>query len=491
MLVNLVLLALLAVSVVGAVVFVRRADGEGYARGRRDAELEAGAASAALRGRTEDLAQRLAAAEARLEKAEQAFRAQEKEKGSLEATAARVPVLQEEIAGLRQRAETLGRELAEAGSRNADLEASLRELRAREPQVREALQRELAQFLDEKGKNFSKQNTETIETILAPLRERLKDFEKKVEDTHKAGRDQHVALKTQIESLLGMNQRLSAEAQNLAVALKGENKASGNWGEIVLERVLEMSGLEKGREYDVQQAYTNEEGQHKLPDAVVHLPEQRQLIIDSKVSLVSYERYCSAASPELAAAELQGHIQSVRQHVRNLAEQRYQDLPGLRTPDFVFLFMPVEPAFILAVKEDATLFQQAFERNIVIVSPSTLLATLRTVANIWKQENRSRNAEEIARLAGGLYDKFVGFLEDLNAVGDGLAKAQDRFEEARKKLRSGKGNLVGSVERIRIQGAKAKKRIPAEWKDADADTEDDAEGGAEASPTLSLEEPRA
>ncbi len=470
----LILALLLVATVVLGILHARRE----HARGKRDAELEAAAATEALRGRAEDLARRLEAAEERLQKAEQVFRETQKEKGALQASAERVPVLEAEIAGLRERMEALQRELASAGSRNAELETSLRELRTREPQVREALQRELAQFLEEKGKNFSKQNTETLETILAPLRERLKEFEKKVEETHKEGRDQHTQLRTQIELLYKMNDSLGQEARNLAVALKGENKASGNWGEIVLERVLEMSGLEKGREYDVQQAYTSEEGQRKLPDAVVHLPEQRQLVIDSKVSLVAYERYCSAGDPETAASELQAHIQSVRQHVRNLSEQRYQDLPGLRTPDFVFLFMPVEPAFIVAVKEDQTLFQQAFERNIVIVSPSTLLATLRTVANIWKQEYRSRNAEEIARLGGALYDKFVGFLEDLDAVGDGLAKAQDRFEEARKKLRTGKGNLVGSIERLRIQGAKAKKRISPEWRDEEAVEDEAGEGSS-------------
>lgn len=473
-----VLVALLAAGMVWA---SRRAEAEGHARGRREAELEAAAATEVLRGRADDLAQRLASAEARLQNAEQVFRKEQEEKGGLQVVASRVPVLEGEVRALKARIEMQLVEIQNLSGRNAALDAQLQEIRAREPQVREALQRELAQFLQEKGQDFSRQNTETLETILNPLRERLKDFEKKVEDSHKEGRDRHVELKTQIEGLLGMNRQLSQEAQNLASALKGENKASGNWGEIVLERVLEMSGLERGREYEVQQGYTNEDGQRKLPDAVVHLPERRHLVIDSKVSLVAYDRYCSAGNPEDAAAELQAHIQSVRQHVRNLAEQRYQDLPGLRSPDFVFLFMPVEPAFILAVKEEPQLFQQAFERNIVIVSPSTLLATLRTVANIWKQEYRSRNAEEIARLGGALYDKFVGFLEDLNAVGDGLSKAQDRFEEARKKLRTGKGNLIGSVERLRIQGAKAKKQIPEGWQEADPDAGDD-DGDAPALP---------
>ncbi len=424
------------------------------AAGSREAELEA----APLRERAE-------AAETRLESARFELQEALREQSRLTQMSSRIPELEGEVRKLRERAESLGSELREFERSNAELKTELRETKAREPEVRAALQRELAQFLDKEGKGLARYNVESLENILGPLRTKLQDFEKKVEDTQKDGHARHVELKTQITGLLGMNQRLSEEAQNLTLALKGENKTSGNWGELVLERVLEWSGLEKGREYDVQQAFTNEEGRRKFPDVVVYLPEKRQLVVDAKVSLVAYERYCSAESPEVAAQELQVHINSVRQHIRNLSEQRYQDLPGLTTPDFVFLFMPLEPAFIVAVKRDESLFEEAFRRNIVIVSPTTLLATLRTVANIWKQEKRTRNAEEIARLAGNLYDKFVGFLDDLQGIGDSLEKAQGRYEEARKKLKDGKGNLVGSVERIRLQGARAKKRIPAAWRD--------------------------
>ncbi len=419
--------------------------------------------------------------------------------GALEATAQRVPVLEEEVGALRDRVEAVGRDLAAAERRNAGLESELREIRAREPEVREALRRELAQFLDEKGKSFSRQNTETLEAILVPLRERIRDFEKKVDDTSREGRDQHVQLKTQIEGLLGMNQRLSVEAQNLAQALKGENKKGGNWGELVLERVLESSGLEKGREYRVQPGYAGEEGLQR-PDVVIDLPDNRHLVVDSKLSLVAYERYCAAPDATTAEAALDAHIQSIRLHIDQLSAKRYQDLHALNSVDFVFLFMPVEPAFIEASKRDPDLFQAAFARNIVIVSPSTLLATLRTVASIWKQEHQNRNVREIARQATALYDKFVGFLGDLDKVGKALGTAQETFADAKAKLATGRGNLVARVEAIRRLGAKSGKTIPASWREAsagtdadtDADADADEEPGARADdpPPLSFDGPR-
>jgi DNA recombination protein RmuC len=471
MILNLILVGLVVVTAVAG----WRMSTLAYARGRREAELEA----APLKERADDLSARLAAAETRVENAEKTFRELQGQKGAFEATANRVPLLENEIAELRMRLEALNRELAEAGNRNAGLEASLHEIKAREPEMKALLEG----FLREKGENLAKHNTAELKKILDPLNLQIQEFKGQIQATEKDGNTRHGELREQITNLLGMNRQLSLEAQNLTTALKGENKKGGNWGEIILERVLEMSGLEKGREYEVQQAYANEEGRRKLPDAVIHLPEKRQLIIDSKLSLVAYDRYCSAETPDSAATELLAHVASVRQHVRNLADQRYQDLPGLRTPDFVFLFMPIEPAFIVAVKQDSMLFQEAFDRNIIIVSPSTLLATLRTVANIWKQEYRHKHVLDIADQAGALYDKFVGFLDDLKGVGDNLTKAQDNFTEARKKLKDGTGNLVGRVEKLRKLGAKAKKAIPGSWLEDDESTEE--------SPTLSLDEPAA
>ncbi len=459
---ELILSLLLVAAVASGFLFSRRE----FARGKREAELEA----APLSGRTQDLAARLEAAEARLAKAEEVFRESQKEKGVLEAKAERLLKAEEELASLREKLVASERDLSGTRSRLKQIEESL-------PQTMQAMRLEFAEIsgklLKEKGEDFAKQSKEGLDGLLNPLRDQIKEFREKVEKVQNDGSVQHGELKEQLKNLLGMNARLSTDAQNLAAALKGENKASGNWGELVLERVLEMSGLQRGREYELQEGYRNDEGKLKLPDAVIKLPEERQLVIDSKVSLVAYDRYCSAETPEAAVTELAAHVGSVRQHVKKLADQRYQDLPGMRSPDFVFLFMPVEPAFIVAVKEDSTLFQEAFERNIIIVSPSTLLATLRTVANIWKQEYRHRNVHKIAIEAGLLHDKFVGFLESLSGIGDGLSKAQRHLDEARGRIKDGSGNLLGKFDKIKQLGAAAKKKIPASWREDAGETDAD------------------
>jgi DNA recombination protein RmuC len=473
---NLIWIGLIAVTALFGWLAANRASKAAFARGRREAELEA----APLRERSVGAESRLKETIQKLEDAQTQISGLSRDKAVLENKAVQLEKTESELASLREKADSDGRLLSAA-------QAELKQIRESQPKAFETMRLEFSniaeQLLKEKGADFTKQNQTNLENILNPLRDRIKEFKDQVADTQKDGLAQHIQLKAQIEGLLGMNKQLSVEAQNLTTALKGENKTSGNWGEIVLERVLEMSGLEKGREYEVQQAYTNDEGKRKLPDAIVHLPEQRNLVVDSKLSLVAYERYCSAESPEIASVELQAHIASVRQHVRNLADQRYQDLPGLRTPDFVFLFMPVEPAFIVAVKQDSSLFQEAFDRNIIIVSPSTLLATLRTVANIWKQEYRHRNVDAIAKQAGDLYDKFVGFLESLEGVGDGLTKAQKNFDEAKNRLKDGAGNLIGRVEKLKVMGAKTKKQIPPMWRDGVEDLADEG-------PSLSLDEPR-
>jgi DNA recombination protein RmuC len=473
MILNLILVGLVVVTAVAG----WRMSVLAHARGRREAELEA----APLKERAEDLSARLAAAESRVENAEKTFRELQGQKGTFEATAGRVPFLESEIEKLRTRMEALNHELAQAGKLNAELETSLRELREREPQMKELL----AGFLQEKGESLTKHNSETLKAVLEPLNARIQEFKAQVETTHKEGRDQHVQLKTQIEGLLGMNQRLSAEANSLTQALKGENKKGGDWGELILERVLESSGLEKGREYRIQPSYAGEDGTQR-PDVVIDLPDNRHLVVDSKLSLIAYKRYCDATDAALAEVELDAHVQSVRLHIEQLSAKKYQDIHALNSVDFVFLFMPVEPAFIEASKREPSLFETAFARNIVIVSPSTLLATLRTVASIWKQEHQNRNVREIARQATALYDKFVGFLGDLEKVGKSLAAAQESFGDARAKLSSGKGNLVSRVESIRKLGAKSGKIIPASWKDANGDDESNGE-----MPSLSLDEPSA
>jgi len=487
---NILLLALLVAAVVAAGVLSRRAAGAAFARGRREAELEQGQASAALAARAEDLETRLKAAEARVDNAAKTFREMEKEKGALESTAARVPVLETEIKTLRDRVETLGRDLAEAGKNSAGLKASLDEIRAREPELKEAL----ASFLQDKGQSLTKHNAEALKAILDPLQTRIQEFEKKVEEADRSGLSRHAEFKAQLELLSKMNDSLGAEARSLTTALKGENKTGGNWGELVLERVLESSGLGKDREYRIQPSYPGEEGRQQ-PDVVIDLPDNRHLVVDSKLSLVAYERYCAAESDEAAEQALDAHVQSIRQHVEQLSGKKYHQIHELNSVDFVFLFMPVEPAFIEAAKRDASLFQTAFSKNIVIVSPSTMLATLRTVASIWRQEKQNRNVREIARQAGALYAKFAGFLGDLDKIEKSLGAAQESFSAARAKLSTGKGNLVISVEKLKALGAKVDKAsIPSSWLEEAASAEalpsPDSPDADEDSPTLTLDEPR-
>jgi DNA recombination protein RmuC len=450
-----------------------------FARGKRESELEA----APLRERAADLQARLAAAETRVENAQQTFREMQSQKGALEATAserkARLAELEEELRGLRARLDALAREHQELGNRSAGFEAALKEIRARDPEMKEAL----AAFLQEKGQSLTKHNAETLKALLDPLQARLQEFEKKVEDADKSGLSRHVEFKAHLEQLAKMNDSLGQEARNLTVALKGENKKGGNWGEVVLERVLESSGLEKGREYRVQPSYNDGTGAQQ-PDVVIDLPDNRHLVIDSKVSLLAYERYCSAETPEIAEAEMKAHLQSIRSHIDGLSGKRYHEIHALNSVDFVFLFLPVEPAFIEASKRDPALFQSAFAKNIILVSPSTLLATLRTVDSIWKQENQNRHVREIARQAGALYDKFVGFLADLDKIGRSLAATQESFNEARSKLSGGKGNLVSRVQNLQKFGVKSSKEIPMTWRGDDEELPDMPEHTSETLPLL-------
>ena len=315
------------------------------------------------------------------------------------------------------------------------------------------------EIFEEKGKKFADQNKINLGEILNPLKEKISDFEKKVELSNKESIDRNSALREQITNLKELNQQITKEANNLTKALKGDSKAQGNWGEYILESILEKSGLEKGREYFVQESITTEEGKRLQPDVVIKLPDNKNLIIDSKVSLVAYERFMSAEDESDRASHLKQHILSLRQHIKGLSEKNYQNLYGVGSLDFILLFVPIEPAFGASVRYDVEIFNDAFEKNIVIVSPSTLIATLRTIASIWKQEFQNRNTVEIARQATALYEKFRGFTEDLIEIGNQLKKTQSSYEGAMNKLSTGKGNLVGSVEKIRILGIKPSKNI--------------------------------
>lgn len=315
-------------------------------------------------------------------------------------------------------------------------------------------------ILDEKSSKFTEQNKENIKNILSPLQEKIKGFEDKVEKTHKESIDYHSALRQQIIGLKELNQQMSKETINLTKALKGDNKIQGNWGELVLERVLEKSGLEKDREYFVQQSFTNDEGKRVLPDVVIHLPDNKKMIVDSKVSLVAYEQYMNEEDETLKERFLKEHVASLKRHVDQLSDKKYEDIYKIESPDFVLLFIPIEPAFAVALNSDTYLYNKAFEKNIVIVTPSTLLATLRTIDTMWNNEKQQKNALEIARQAGALYDKFQGLLGDLIGIGKRIDESKKEYANAMNKLVEGRGNIITSVEKLKKMGAKAKKSLP-------------------------------
>lgn len=316
------------------------------------------------------------------------------------------------------------------------------------------------EILEEKTKKFTEQNKSSLSNLLGPLKERITDFEKKVDQSNKESIDRNAALRQQINGLKELNLKMTTDAENLTKALKGESKTMGNWGEFILESILEKSGLVKGREYEIQESVRSEEGSQMRPDIVVKLPEKKNIIIDSKVSLVDYERYVNTDDKEKEEHYLKMHVASLRRHIKSLSAKNYQSLYDIAGLDFVLLFMPVEPAFSLAIQAEEKLFMDAYEMNIIIVSPSTLIATLRTIASIWRQEYQNRNAQEIARQGGALYDKFVGFLNDLVEIGKKLDDTQKAYKASMNKLSDGKGNLIKKVQDIKELGASTSKNLP-------------------------------
>ena len=374
-----------------------------------------------------------------------------------------VSKLETEREDVRREKEFLNTELTRKNTEyeNLQLQNQKRdeELEQRQAQLRKDFELLATKILDEKSEKFTLQNKENIKNILNPLHEKIQVFEKKVEDSQKESISMHSALKEQLLGLKDLNQQMTKEATNLTKALKGDSKMQGNWGELVLERVLEKSGLEKNREYFVQQNFNLPDGTRVLPDVVLHLPANKKMIIDSKVSLTDYERYVNAED-EQRDFHLKAHINSIKKHVDQLSEKNYQDLYDIESPDFVLLFIPIEPAFAIAINEDSSLYNKAFEQNIVIVTPATLLATLRTVDTMWNNEKQQRNAIEIARQAGALYDKFEGLVKDLTGVGKKIDDAKRDYSSAMNKLVEGRGNLITSVEKLKKMGAKAKKSLP-------------------------------
>ena len=369
----------------------------------------------------------------------------------------------EEKENLRSEKEHLGQKLARNEVDIENLQLRNKEQKEELTKIQEKFTKEFEnlanKILEEKSSKFTKQNKENLENILNPLKEKIKTFEDKVEKTHKESIDYHAALRQQIFGLKELNEQMSREALNLTRALKGDSKMRGNWGELVLERVLEKSGLEKDREYTVQQSFIQKDGSRVLPDVIINLPDGKKMVIDSKVSLTDYERYINSDEEE-REGHLKSHISSLKRHVDQLSAKKYEDLYEMESPDFVLMFVPIEPAFAIALNYDNNLYNKAFEQNIVIVTPTTLLATLRTIDSMWSNEKQQRNAIEIARQAGALYDKFTGFIEDLTKVGNKMDAAKDEYEDAMKKLYKGHGNLISRVENLKKMGAKAKKNIP-------------------------------
>lgn len=343
-------------------------------------------------------------------------------------------------------------------------EEKLQEQKGQIQQIQEQFRLEFAHtanaLLEEKSEKFTAQNQQNLSALLLPLKEKIKHFEEQVAHFYGDESKQRATLQEQIRQLTTLNQTMNEETKNLTRALKGEAKTQGNWGELILERLLEKSGLRKDMEYSTQQHFQTEEGKRQLPDLILNLPNKKHLVIDSKMSLTAYERFSNAPTEEEASEALKEHLTSVKSHVKELSRKKYQKIGQLNSLDFVLMFVPLEAAYALAMQNDHQLFYQAFEQNVIIVSPMTLLATTRTIANVWQQENQNRNALEIADRAGRMYDKFVGFTEDLQKLGDKIRGVEVEYNEAMKKLQYGRGNLVSRAAQLKALGAKASKQLP-------------------------------
>lgn len=464
-------IALVIVSVVvgGAIVWLilRTREVREYERGRGQASVELATYSEKLSNQ-EKVIQELRNSLANVEQSTVALTDQVRTESAARATAeeraSRVPELEvqlrrkeEEASGLREKNAEL---ISSAESEKKHVDEKLALLLQAEKNLTGQFENLANRIFEEKSTKFVKQNEENLDLILKPLRVGLQEFKTRVEETYDKESKQRFSLQVEIEKLLILNSKISEDAINLTNALKGQSKTQGAWGELILERVLEGSGLQKGREYDVQVSLDRNDGGRSQPDVLVRLPEGKHVIVDSKVSLTAYEAYSSAEDEESRDRELKRHIESVRRHVTSLSEKNYQMLYGIQSLDFVLMFMPIEPAFMLAVQADRDLFSEAFRKNIMIVSPSTLLVSLKTIASIWRYEYQNKNAQELARQCGALYEKFVGFVSDLEEIGKKIDATRKSYDEAFGKLKTGKGNLIRQVERIRLLGVKPTKVLP-------------------------------
>ncbi|ROU01906.1 DNA recombination protein RmuC [Marinobacter sp. R17] len=379
--------------------------------------------------------------------------------------------LEQDLSELNDRYEAVNRSLSDARVSLREYEVTLEEERRTTGEKlqllernRDALKQEFEnlanRIFEQKSERFSQQTRTNLDSLLNPFREQLQDFRKRVEDVYTTETRDRQALRSEIDALQKLNKQITEEAANLTRALKGDKKIQGNWGELILERVLEKSGLRKGVEYETQGSYRDAEGQLLRPDVVVHLPDKRNLIVDSKVSLLAYQEWVTAEDDDARESALKAHVEAVRQHIRSLSEKDYSQLNGLHSPDFVLLFMPIEPAFVAAFQQDENLFAEAFERKIIVVTPTTLLATLRTIENIWRYERQSQNARQIADRAGAVYDKLRVFVESMEKLGSQLQTAQGTYDGAMNTLTRGKGNLISQANRFVELGVRVKKELP-------------------------------
>ena len=372
-----------------------------------------------------------------------------------------------EMQQLRNRNEELNNSITRQGAENnylkEKIEEQAREFERLQKQATTEFENLANRILKKNTEDFSMVNQKKIDDLISPLREKIQSFEKKVEETYEKGLKDQTDLKAELKKLYELNNKISDEANNLTRALKGDVKKQGNWGEIVLERILERSGLTEGQEFQREVVAQNAEGKTIRPDVIVNLPDKKHIIIDSKVSLLAYERYVNTDDPVEKALHLKNHLDSLKAHIKGLNAKHYSSSQQFNSPDFVLLFIPIESSFSLAIEQDQQLFSTAWDNKVVMVSPSTLLATLRTIASIWQQENQTRNALEIARQSGALYDKFVGFIADLDRIGKNIETLQKSYQDASNKLNTGKGNLVSRVERLKDLGAATSKELPDKY----------------------------
>ncbi|WP_411162304.1 DNA recombination protein RmuC [Mucilaginibacter sp. L3T2-6] len=375
--------------------------------------------------------------------------------------------LLDELAYERSQLATANQTLENARAYYKSQQEKIQEQKIEVEQIRKDFQLEFqniaGKLLDEKSQKFVETNRTSLDILLNPLKENIRAFEEKVEKVYNMEAAERNTLKGVITQLMDLNKLISSEAQNLTRALKGDNKKQGNWGEVILEKVLERSGLVKDREYRLQASITGPDGIRMQPDAVIDLPDDKHLIVDSKVSLVAYDRLVNCETDEERKLFSKAHVESIRGHVNGLSAKNYHDLYQINSPDFVLLFIPIESSFSIAVQIDAELFNDAWDKRVVIVSPSTLLATLRTIASMWKQERQNRNVLEIARLSGAMYDKFVGFVGDMEGIGKNLRQSQTAYDSALNKLSDGSGNLIKTAEKIKGLGARANKQLEQKY----------------------------